>query len=134
LTTPRDRSFQAKARHWFRENLLRQGEDDLHPPDTHTKRAMAHFGVAREDVTPQMRSKMKIWSFGTDYGCAPFIHDEAIIERLSTAVGTTVADVRKMKDEFDKKFPSFTKILKSGEVNFARLELETLAEFLPDDE
>lgn len=61
--------------------------------DIHTRTAAEVYGVALDDVTPQMRSNAKTINFGVLYGMSP--------HGLSVATGMTMGDA---KDFIDKYF------------------------------
>lgn len=63
------------------------------------------FGVAPEDVTPEMRSKVKAMSYGLAYGLSPF--------GLSKQLGISVDEATGLRTNYFKRFGRVGKFLRS---------------------
>lgn len=65
--------------------------------DIHTETAAYMFGVDKEDVTPEMRSRAKAVNFGIVYGIGDFT--------LSKNLGVTRAEAKRYMESYKERYP-----------------------------
>lgn len=84
------------------EDLIQAYQDG---EDLHRFVGAEVFGVAPEDVTPEMRSKVKAMSYGLAYGLSPF--------GLSKQLGISVDEATSLRSTYFQRFGRVGKFLRS---------------------
>lgn len=84
------------------EDLIKAYQDG---EDLHRFVGAEVFGVAPEDVTPEMRSKVKAMSYGLAYGLSPF--------GLSKQLGISVDEATSLRTSYFQRFGKVGKFLRS---------------------
>lgn len=84
------------------ESLIQAYQDG---EDLHRFVGSEVFGVAPEDVTPEMRSKVKAMSYGLAYGLSPF--------GLSKQLGISVDEATSLRTNYFKRFGRVGKFLRT---------------------
>jgi DNA polymerase-1 len=89
------------------ETMCRAFKDGV---DIHTLTASQVFGVAKEDVTPEMRKSAKAVNFGIVYGISDF--------SLAGDIGTTRKQAGEYIEKYFAKYPAIRRFL-DEQINFA---------------